>query len=273
VIVCAQPIHYNSLNIVLTGSLQTGLVKAKDPPRFYVAPLQFGAEAVEIDAPDTIFFGHQVNSYSTESGKFVMDINKQHSIFFNRYDMSVIKDKAKRDAWPTTADSSGVIPGYQTVTRYTIDVNSKTVTSEPLFGQQPEENSLNEHDLFRLHPEDYGKPYCGYWAWQAYYQSTSFASWAIVRAELCGKEPKVAAAWYRPNVYPGEASFVPKPGSADKTEGSLVFKAFDGVKNTTSLVVADAKTLDTVAEAVLPINVPFTVHGNWFPASSEPTIV
>jgi len=274
VIMLAQPIHYNALAIALTGTLQKGLVKSNDPARFYIAPLQFGAKAIEITAPDKekIFFGHQVNSYSTESGKFVIDINKQHNIFFDRYDVAVIKDKAKRDAWPTTA-ADGVLPGYQTVTRYTIDVNSKTVTSAPLFGAEPEENILNEHDLFRLHPADYGKPYCGYWAWQAYYNSTSFASWAVVRAELCGEKPTVAAAWYRPNVYPGEASFVPKPGSTDKTEGALIFKAFDGVKNTTSLVVADAKTMATLAEAVLPINIPFTVHGNWFPASSVSTIV
>lgn len=273
VIVCAQPIHYDAMEIAMTGTLQKGLVKTNDPSRFYVAPLQFGAKAVEIDAPDKIFFGHQVNSFSTESGKYVIDINKQHNIFFDRYDMSVMRDKAKRDSWPTTADSSGVIPGYQTVTRYTIDINAKTVTSEPLFGHEPEENIFNEHDLFRLHPEDYGKPYCGYWAWQAYHDGASFASWAVVRTELCGEKPTVAAAWYRPNVYPGEASFVPKPGSTDKTEGSLIFKAFDGVRNTTSLVVADAKTMETVAEAVLPINIPFTVHGNWFPGISESTVV
>jgi len=272
VIVCAQPIHYNALEIALTGTLQKGLVKTKDRSRFYIAPLQFGAKAIEIDAPDQIFFGHSVNSYSTESGKFVIDINKQQNIFFDRYSIDVVKDKAKRDAWPTTA-SGGVLPGYQTVTRYTIDINEKTVSSEPLFGTEVEENIFNEHDLFRLHPADYGKPYCGYWAWQAYYNSTSWASWAVIRTELCGEKPTVAAAWYRPNVYPGEASFVPKPGSTDKTEGTLIFKAYDGVKNTTSLVVADAKTMETIAEAVLPINIPFTVHGNWFPASSRSTIV
>merc|ERR1712176_140099 len=134
--------------------------------------------------------------------------------------MGCMKDKKCRDAWPTTA-SDGVVPGYQTVTRYTIDINAKTATSEPLFGHSVEENIYNEFDLFKMHPADYGKPHCGFWAWQAFYQSTSFASWAVVRTELCGDKPKVAAAWHRDNVYPGEASFIPKPGSADKTEGVL----------------------------------------------------
>merc|ERR1712137_185936 len=268
VIVVAQPIHYDALAMAQKATLDVGLVKSPDPVRFYVAPLQFGAEAIEIEAPESFFFGHVVNSYSPKSGNFVIDVNMEHNIFFDRYSLAVQRSKALRDAWPTTA-VDGVAPGYATVTRFVIDVEQKTVTSKPLFGRKPEENIFNEHDLFKLHPDDYGKPYCGYWAWQAYYNSSSFASWAAVRTELCGEKPAVAAAWYRPNVYPGEASFVPKPGSADKTEGALVFKAHDGNVGKTSLVVADAKTMETVAEAELPIRIPFTVHGNWFPNSKS----
>lgn len=264
-VVCAQPIIYNPLAIATSGTLQKGLVKGKDQTaRFYVAPLEPGAKAIELDAPDKIFFGHVVNSYSPAHGQFIIDINKQHNIFFDRYSLDVQRDKAKRDSWPTTA-VDGVKPGYQTVTRYHLDTLNKTVTSEPLFGHEVEVNVFNEHDLFKLHPADEGKPYCGYWAWQAFYNSTSFASWAVVRTELCGADgPRVAAAWHRPSVYPGEASFVPKPGSSDKTEGAMVFHAFDGNSGKTLLIVADAKTLDTLAEAELPVNVPFTVHGNWF---------
>jgi len=268
VIVCAQPISYLPMNIATTATLKNGLEKTSAPAKFFVAPLQFGAEAIEMDAPDTIYFGHQVNSFSTEPGKYVIDLNKQHNIFFDRYDIGCIKDKSCRDSWPTTA-VDGVLPGYQTITRYTLDTNAKTVTSEPLFGHPVEENIFNEFDLFKLHPADHGKPHCGFWAWQAFFNSTSFGSWAVVRTELCGEAPKVAAAWYRKSWYPGEASFIPKPGSEDKTEGVLLFQAYDGNADKTSLIVADAKTMDTIAEAELPVNIPFTVHGNWIPASDQ----
>lgn len=268
VIICAQPIYYNPMNIAMQGTLDVGLVKRDDPARFYIAPLQPGAKTVEFESPDKIFFGHVVNSFSPAPGKFVLDINKQHNIFFDRYSLNVQRSKQLRDAWPTTA-VDGVKPGYETVYRYEFDLASKEISSKPLFGRDPDANVFNEHDLFRLHPADYGKEYCGYWAWQAYYNSSSFASWAVVRTELCGEAPRVAAAWHRPNVYPGEASFVPKPGSADKTEGVLVFKAHDGNVGKTSLVVADSKTMETVAEAELPIRIPFTVHGNWFPHSKS----
>jgi len=267
VIVAQQPIHYDAMAIAMSHTLQKGFKKGTDGSRFHVAPLEFGAKAVEIESPDPFFFGHQVNTYSNGPGKFVMDINMQDSIFFDRYSLDVQRDKTRRDTWPTTA-VNGVKPGYQTVTRYEIDVEKKTATSKPLFGRVSAENIYNEHDLFRLHPDDYGKPYCGYWAWQAYYNSTSFGSWAVVRTELCGdKGPVVAAAWHSPNVYPGEASFVPKPGSKDKTEGTLIFHAYNGAMDKSYLILADAKTMKTVAQAELPVNIPFTVHGNWFPAA------
>jgi carotenoid cleavage dioxygenase-like enzyme len=273
VIVAQQPIHYNSMAIATSHTLQKGFWKGKDVSSFHVAPLEFGAEPIEIESPDQFFFGHTVNTYANGFGKFVMDINIQNNIFFDRYSLDVLFDKTRRDAW-TMTEKDGVKPGYQTVTRYYIDMFEKTVTSKPLFGRAPEENIYNEHDLFRLHPEDYGKPYCGYWAWQAYYNSTSFGSWAVVRTELCGdKGPVVAAAWHQPNVYPGEASFVPKPGSKDRTEGTLIFHAYNGALDRSYLVVADAKTMKTIAQAELPVNIPFTVHGNWFPAASEASVI
>lgn len=268
VVVAQQPLHYNVIGLLEAANLLKGLVSAKEPSRFWVAPLQAGAKAVEVEVPVGVsgqgfFFGHIVNTYSPEPNKFVADINMQDGIFFDRFDLATQRNKSLRDSWPTQ-EKKGISPGYMTVARYTIDLEAKTVTYTPLWGHSTGVNIENEFDLFRLHPDDYGKPYCGFWALQSYYNSTAWASWAIVRTEICGEKPKVAAAWHRPNVYPGEAAFVPKPGSEDKTEGVLVFKTTDGTTGKSSLVVADAKTLNTISEAELPIRIPFTVHGNFF---------
>eukprot|EP00756_Hemistasia_phaeocysticola_P030672 Hpha_TRINITY_DN16303_c2_g4::TRINITY_DN16303_c2_g4_i2::g.61791::m.61791 len=257
-VIAQQPIYFNPIDLFDKGTLKAGLQPEKaTPTKFYVTPVEKGAEAVEL-VGETFFFGHFVNSWDAGDGVFVADINMQDNIFIDRYSINVVKNKTLRDAWPAEM-------GYETVVRYELNTTAKTVKATPLWGQPSMKNIGAEFDLFRLHPEDYGKPYCGFWAWQDFYNSTSWASWAIVRTEICGPEPKVAAVWYRPNVYPGEAAFVPKPGSTDKTEGVLVFKATSGVTRKTSLVVADAKTLETIAEADLPINIPYAVHGNWFP--------
>eukprot|EP00756_Hemistasia_phaeocysticola_P030671 Hpha_TRINITY_DN16303_c2_g4::TRINITY_DN16303_c2_g4_i1::g.61766::m.61766 len=257
-VIAQQPLHYHPMDLVAHGTLQAGLQVAKGKgTKFYVTAVEKGAKPVEFET-DPFFFGHFVNSWDAGDGVFVADINMEAQIFFDRYSLDVVLNKTLRDTWANEK-------GYETVVRYELDTTSKTVKSTPLWGQPSMKNIGAEFDLFRLHPEDYGKPYCGFWAWQDFYNSTSWASWAIVRTEICGPEPKVAAVWYRPNVYPGEAAFVPKPGSTDKTEGVLVFKATSGVTRKTSLVVADAKTLETIAEADLPINIPYAVHGNWFP--------
>eukprot|EP01062_Namystynia_karyoxenos_P064651 TRINITY_DN5767_c0_g1_i3.p1 TRINITY_DN5767_c0_g1~~TRINITY_DN5767_c0_g1_i3.p1 ORF type:complete len:583 (+),score=210.90 TRINITY_DN5767_c0_g1_i3:87-1751(+) len=267
-VIAAQPIHTNSLNLLRFGTLDKGFeIDTKETTKFLVAPITQGAAGMEVDSGRTFFFGHVVNSWLSADGKQVFtDINMQDAIFFDRYSLNVQRSKQLRDAWPTAAAKGTTTPhGYQTVTRYTIDLaTQKLVAAEPVFGVPSAQNIQNEHDLFRLHPADYGRAYCGYWAWQAYYRNQSFASWAVVRTELCGEQPVVAAAWYRPNVYPGEASFIPKPGSADKTEGVLLFKALDGNTGKSLLIVADAKSMATIAEAELPVHVPFTVHGNWF---------
>jgi len=253
------------MNLVKTGTLQSAFKNEPDEiTRFYVAPLEDDAEVVAIDGP-RFFFGHVMNSFS--AGKqFVIDIDIQDGIFFSRYFLDVQLNKTARDSWTKQVSAvDGKAPGYNTPTRFTLDPANKTVTSKPLWGVGVQENIDNEHDLFKLHPDDYGLPYCGYWAQQVFYKSSSFASWAVVRAEICGDKPVVAAAWYRPNVYPGEASFVPTPGSSDKTDGVLLFKALDGNTGKSLFIVANASTMETMAEAELPVHVPFTVHGQFFP--------
>jgi len=247
------------------GSLQDGFVTKEENTVAHVLPLDnaAGSKPVEIEL-DRFFFGHFLNTWSPAPGKIAFDVNYQSQIFFDRYAFDVQSDKTQRDTW---AERHG--DAYDTPTRYELDLETKSFTSKKLFPNPATQCQPGakwcEFDLYRLHPEDYGKPYCGFWAHQAGFNSSSFASQAIVRVELCGDEPRVAAAWHRPNTYPGEAQFLPKPGSSDKTEGLLLFKTYEGDTGRSKLIVTDAKTLEPVAEAKIPIHVPFTVHGNWYP--------
>ena len=223
-------------------------------------------KAMEID---TVYFGHFLNTFSTGPGKITFDLDHQSQIFFDRFAMNVQGNKGKRDSWAAEHGDA-----YSTPTRYEVDVEAGTVSSHPLFPNPRTQCAPNskwcEFDLFKLHPEDYGRPYCGFWSQQVFFNSSSFASQGIVRAELCGQDgPKVVASWYQPNAYPGEAQFIPKPGSQDKTEGVVTFKIYEGDTKLSKIIVADAKTLKTLAYAVLPLRVPFTVHGNFYPAGSK----
>jgi len=255
-IIIEQPLHYNMLGLMRTGTLEAGfVVSPTGNTRFHVSAVE-GGTPTTIEGP-RFFFGHVVNSFSRGDGKFAIDVNAQDQIFFDRYSLDVQRNKTRRDEWPAKN-------GYMAIMRYELDTTARTATQTPLFSPSAT-NVAHEFDLFKLHPADEGKPYCGFWAWQSFYNSTSFASWAVVRVELCGPKPAVVAVWHRPNVYPGEATFVPEPGSADRTAGVLIFKTLDGNTGLSHLVLCDAKTMQTKTEAVLPVRVPFTVHGNWFP--------
>jgi carotenoid cleavage dioxygenase-like enzyme len=236
--------------------------------QIHLVPLDGGISVPLKIEHDPFYFGHFLNTFSTGPGKITFDLDRQSEVFFDRFAFEIQQDKTKRDTWAETHGNA-----YSTPTRYEVDVDAGTVSSRPLFADPKTQCASNskwcEFDLFKLHPDDIGRPYCGFWSQHVFFNSTSFASQAVIRADLCGKDgPKVVASWYRPNTYPGEVQFVPKPGSTDKTEGVAIFKVYEGDTKSSKIVVADSKTMATLATAELPVRVPFTVHGNFYPTGS-----
>jgi len=270
-VVVAQPVYSNMIKIATKGTLAAGFESpAGAKTMIHLLPMNTasGKKVVSIEH-DPFFFGHFLNTFSSGPGKVTFDLDHQSQIFFDRFSFDVQTSKSKRDNWAAEHGNA-----YSTPTRYEVDIEAGTVTSKPLFPNPQTQCAPNskwcEFDLFKMHPDDYSRPYCGFWSQQVFFNSSSFASQAIVRAELCGKEgPKVAASWYQPNAYPGEVQFVPKPGSTDKTEGVAIFKVYEGDTKLSKIIVADAKTLETLAYAELPVRIPFTVHGNFYPAGSK----
>jgi len=243
------------------------------PPLFgnshvHLLPLdngQSGKKSVSIEL-DRFFFGHFANTFSPGPGKITFDLDRQQEIFFARFNMNVQQDKAKRDAWADEHHDA-----YSTLTRYEVDLETETVKQTKLFPDPANQCSYGgpskwcEFDLFAFHPDDISRSYCGFWSQQWFFNSTSFASWAIVRVEMCGPEgPRVVAHWHQRNAYPGEPQFVPKPGATDKTEGVIMFKTYEGDTGLSKFIILDAKTLKTRTTAVLPRRIPFTVHGNYY---------
>lgn len=270
-VVVAQPVYFNMLAMAQTGTLKKGFYSPEDgKTMIHILPLDASkGQKPKVIEHSPFFFGHFLNTFSTAPGKITFDLDFQSQIFFDRFSLDVQLNKDKRDNW-TAAHGNA----YPTPTRYEVDIESGAISSKALFPDPKTQCAPNskwcELDLFKLHPEDIGRQYCGFWAQQVYFNSSSFAAQAVVRAELCGKGgPRIAASWYRPNTYPGEAQFVPKPGSQDKTEGVMVFRVYEGDTKRSKLIVADAKTLKTLAHAELPIQIPYTVHGNFYTPSQQ----
>lgn len=65
---------------------------------------------------------------------------------------------------------------------------------------------------------------------------------------------------------PGEPVFVPKENATAEDDGWLLYVLFDAETISSDLIIADASSLETVASAKLPHNIPLGFHGFWMSA-------
>ena len=59
--------------------------------------------------------------------------------------------------------------------------------------------------------------------------------------------------------------FVPNPDGVQEDDGVLLTIVFDGETQQSYILVLDGITFEEIDRAYLPINIPFSFHGNWFP--------
>jgi carotenoid cleavage dioxygenase-like enzyme len=69
--------------------------------------------------------------------------------------------------------------------------------------------------------------------------------------------------WRKDDHWPGEPTFIPRPGATAEDDGILL-NVILGPESST-LMALDAKTFEVVAEAKIPTHIPYQSHGNWYP--------
>ena len=185
---------------------------------------------------DACFAFHHVNAYE-EDGVVVADI----CVF---PDAGIVQDlylERLRAGKPVAEPE---------LRRFRIDPAAGTVTSERLT------------DLgFELPRINYGRcnerPYRYVWG-----VATTQSGWVdtIVRADLADGS---TATWSQTGHYPGEPVFVARPGAEDEDDGVLLSVVLDSERETSYLLVLDARDLSEVATAEAPHHVPFGFHGQF----------
>merc|ERR1712113_267232 len=96
-----------------------------------------------------------------------------------------------------------------------------------------------------------------------FHDDKAFASIAVLKQDLC-KGTKTY--WYRENQYPGEAIFIPNPGTGvTEDDGVLMFPVLDGIKRVSFFVMLNATTMEELVDLELPQHIPFTAHGQYVP--------
>ncbi len=184
---------------------------------------------------DARFAFHHVNSYE-EDGDVVVDMVTSPTA-------QVVEDlylERLRQGKPVSASH---------LERFRITPASGAVTSERL-----------ADDAMELPRINYGR--CNERPYQ-YVWGVGFASGWLDRIVKADVVERTTTVWSEDGCYPGEAVFVGAPDGKREDDGVLLSVVLDGRTGNSFLLVLDASSLQELARAEVPHQIPFGFHGQF----------
>jgi carotenoid cleavage dioxygenase-like enzyme len=191
---------------------------------------------------DACFAFHHVNAYE-DGDELVVDASVYN-------DASIIED-----LYLDRVRSRGPRASAE-LRRFHLRPDAATVTHERLIDAPIELAQIN-------YAQNNERPY-GY-AWGVGAEPGGWID-RIVRADVIQRN---SIEWHEPDCWPGEPVFVGRPDATDEDDGVLLSVVLDGARNTSFLLVLDARDLTELARAEVPHHIPFSFHGR-FAASIGP---
>ena len=234
------------------------------PTFFHAVPLA-GGDIVTVRAPFSFTFNHVANAvHDAAADEIVLDIaevfRSTHLMVGGAFDLWLNKTRrdteinfeAMRFRIPLSGGGGGMV----------------TATAQGLLGRDVStECSGSNCDLLRLpriNPRFQGKTYCFLYAMQTKWRDGPFASQAVVKVDVC-KGLVHDLGTRAPGQFPHELVFVPRPNGTAEDDGVLLGHVLDGPANVSSLHIIDARTLQRVANATLPLRLGEMIHGDFWP--------
>lgn len=185
------------------------------------------------------FVFHYANGYETPEGQIVVD----GYIMTEFPSAEVIKDFVNGIA------RTGPVP---MLTRFIIDPDKGSIHKQPL-SSHPGELPFVRPDKEGIHYQ-----YC----WNIAGTETTNTAVFTGLAKVNTQTRETLYREFHPNL-PGEPVFVPKKNSKAEDDGYLLVLLFDSNSVQTKLHILDAASLETIASATLPHNIPLGFHGFW----------
>merc|ERR1739838_474495 len=224
--------------------------KIDAPTRIYLMDLRDGTviDGFESEDPNLIFSTHHMNAWEEED-EVVFDLA------CNPWDaMAAFMDIVTMLNHPET----DAVKADFVMKRVRLNLNTKAVVVE---------DWPNQQGIPMLQTVDFpiiNNDYIGYKNRFAYgWVSIDYWKTTLVKKDL--EDSMNDKTWYRPSHYPGEVFFIPRPDGEAEDDGVVVTIVFDGEKEQSYLLLLDGKTFQEINYSYLPVNVPFSFHGNWFP--------
>jgi len=227
------------------------LVKKDAPTNFFLINLNDGSviDGFESDNPFLVFSAHHVNAWE-EGSEVVLDLAcSPWDTFTTIFDMGHMLNQTLTDR--DTSDN--------VIKRVRLDLNEKSVIVEDW------PNALGIPMLTTMEFPMINMAYAGRKNRFAYgWVSIDYWRNTLVKKDL--ENSMNDKMWSENSHYPGEMFFVPRPGAVEEDDGVLMTVVFDGEQRRSYLLLLDGKTFTEVDRSYLPFRIPFSFHGNWFPA-------
>ncbi|CAG5128058.1 unnamed protein product [Candidula unifasciata] len=223
-----------------------------DPSKLYIVDLKSG-NVTKITV-NNIFTMHHVNAYDLDNNSIIMDVSSYPSPeFVSHLQLHVLRDPVKRNSFAAHAQ----------LKRIFIDLIKNEAREIPLDQSAPP-RLASLLDMPVINEAYRSKHYCFVYGLVLKADNKTLSNIAVVKKDVChdGQGDRI---WQLGGHYPVEPWFVADPQGIDEDDGLLLVAVLDGERKQTYLIVLDARTLTLTNRAVMPTNIPYSLHGRFFP--------
>lgn len=237
------------------------IIKPWDPNRptfFYVIPKKEGGVIAKYTTPPFFAF-HNINSFE-QDGDIVLDIAimPDHT-WLNASRLENLRTNIGKPNQTASFDLYSEFRRFRLADFANGKTENGTLVEREATSELQMPFNVGNIELPRVNQAYKNKAYR--YAYGVHVDKRGFFADSIVKIDTHTQTSKL---WVpETNHLPSEPIFVPKPGCADEDDGVLLTVALDSATSRSNLVVIDAKGMNELGRAKLPIVMGYGFHGIW----------
>lgn len=205
--------------------------------RFIVIDREQGQVIAKIQAPPFFAF-HHVNAYEQDA-EIILDMVICPDAYIIK---GIAQEKIQQPE-----------KYQQTLMRYCLSLSQKTITSTKVFDKFLE--------FPRINPQYDGRYYQFMYGVDPRQEAHLNELRPLYKINMQDRNVSV---WAESDCYCGEPVFVPSPDAKDEDDGMILSIIRNTLKKQAFLLILDAKTLNEIGRAELPLLIPADLHGQYF---------
>lgn len=238
VIICEYPLRLNALELIMSGKpyIENYHWKPGLSTRFHVIDKSNGTLIATLES-EACFAFHQVNAFEKDD-EIIIDLLAYADSSIVR---SLYFDKLLKQKVPPAS-----------LTRFYLSLASKKARQEKLSDGAMELATINYR---QCNTRDYR-----YLFGPAISESSNFFD----RLDKFDVSNQTRTTWSQTHCFPGEPQFVSNPeGTGQEDDGVVLSVVLDTQSDCSFLLILDARNLDELARAQMPVPMPFGFHGQF----------